>query len=236
MNRSDRRAQGVTEGRPGVGREERAVTAAGPLVIGPHLLDVRGGVRGPWTEEAREALEDARAAFGRGPATEFSRLAALEESEQDARSTVRWRVVEDDLDRSAVTRQLPGQSLVAPERFVVDRHALDHRAVRRALGQLVTRRGQRRLVDQAPGQCRTHGHDDARSSNSGRFTADDEIVAVGDSTYRITQHDDVTELVGHRQRDALRTADDPALLGAALGRYQALEVVRRTAVREEVQQ
>ena len=98
-----------------------------------------------------------RSASGRSVACRAAR--ALEEGEQHPRRAVGGRVVVGDRDRAVGARRLAREPLVAPERPLVDRHALDDAALRHPLGEAVANRRQRRLVVDPAGQRRRHRDD-----------------------------------------------------------------------------
>src|SRR3954468_18142737 len=89
-------------------------------------------------EEAGEAPEDLPPALVGLQQPGASRVVALEEREHDARRAAAVRgVVERRAHGADVAGGLSGEPLVAPERTLVDRHALPHRALRHALCELV---------------------------------------------------------------------------------------------------
>ena len=183
------------------------------------------------SEEALEAAQDGVATLGLRDPTELSGVSPLEEGDQ-AGTAVGWRVVEDDLGGAGQADRLAAQSVLAPERFLVDRHALDHRAHRHSLGELVARPRERRVVVDPAGERGRHRDDGA----AGTHLAGDDSIRVGaDRAYRRGELHAVPELLGHPDRELLGPARQPVLLGAALGLEQVVPAARRCGVEEDVE-
>ena len=165
-------------------------------------------------------------------------MAALEEAEQHAGRAVGRRVVEREPHRAAIARGLPGQPLGAPERLVVDRHALDDRAQRHPLGELVAVAGQRRVVRDPARERGRHRHDRAPAAR-GRAVGVHRHAVAGRARCAAPARRArplLAELLGHPERDPLRAAHEAVLLGAALRVEQQLERARRVDVEEHVQE
>ena len=124
---------------------------------------------------------------------------------------------------------LAGEAGGAPERLGVDGVDLHHRAHRHALGELVAQRGQLRAVVDARRPAA------AARPRSARWAVD--AVAVGDRpvtravladdpAHRLAEDDAVAEALGELDRHELRAADEAALLRAAAGVDQPLDVAR----------
>ena len=86
-------------------------------------------------------------------------IARRQESQEDSRRSVRGRVVERGMDGQLVGDRLSVVAIVSPEWFVVDSQAFDDRSHRGPLGQLVSRRGQRRVIGDPAGERRRHRDD-----------------------------------------------------------------------------
>ena len=125
--------------------------------------------------------------------------------------------------------------MVAPERALVDRHALDHAALGHPLAEPVADRRQRRVVGDPSRERRGHRDDRAAGRDLDTVGRDRDPVAVCEPAHRGRQLDDALELLGHPQRDQLGAADDAVLLGA-LGVREPLEGARRADVEEDVEQ
>ena len=126
----------------------------------------------------------------------------------------------------------PVRPALAPERPLVDRHALDHRALRDPLGQLVAQRRHRRVVGDPACERRRHRHDrPPRVDFDAVRMHRDAVRLVGDPPNRRVEHDTVAQLLRHADRDQLRPADHARVLRAALGVEQRVEARRPTRCR-----
>ena len=215
----------VVEQDAGRGEADRA--AARPDLLLP-VGDVEGGrVGGLRAEVVAEVLQHVAAQIVARGAQALARRARLDEGHEDPGLARGRRVVEGDLRGRGVGHRLAGEAGGAPERLGVDGVDLQHGAHRHALGQLVAQRGQLRAVVDARRQRRRHGDDGALGGHA---------VAVGDRGHRAVlgddpahgpaQHDAVAEALGELDRHELRAADEAALLRAAAGVDQPLDVPR----------
>ena len=214
---------------------EHARVAAARIDLGaPVPLDVVGGLERARPEQPRHVPQHRVAALGLGQRAEHPRVAALDEAEQRAGTAARRADVEHDLGGAGKAGGGAAEPVLAPERLVVDRHALDHRSHRHPLGELVARRGQARLVVDAARERRRQRHDRPARPQA----ADDRRrrPRTEQSPDRRLQPHAVAERLGHLQRDQLRAADDARLLGAALGVEQVVPAAGRGGVEEHVQQ
>src|SRR6201999_2792649 len=130
-----------------------------PLLGVPVHFDEFDRPAGPGTEEAPKARQDLLAPLGLGQSSQVPRLCRLGEADQDPGVAGGGRVVEDHPYGASVRACLPTQSFGSPERLVVDREHLDHRAHRRGLGEMVAVDRKRRVVADTSGQY-WRGRDD----------------------------------------------------------------------------
>jgi hypothetical protein len=130
---------------------------------------------------------------------------------------------------------LAGQAVRAPERLVVDGMTLHDGAHGGALGELVPRRRQRRLVVDPAGEGRRDGDDDvARTAVAGVRRHRDPDGVLGDAPHGGAQHH--VEPVRQQDREPLRPADEAVLLRATAGAEQDVPTVAGVQVEQRVQQ
>ena len=115
--------------------------------------------------------------------------------------------------------ELAVETVVAPERLVVDEECLHRRAVRQPLGELVADPVKRRVVHDPPGKRRRYRDDDSAPARHQPATAvhGDAVGGVLDQLDRDVEHD----VVGDQRRqsiwDLAGATDEPSGLRAALG-------------------
>ena len=165
-------------------------------------------------------------AFSSSFDTAFSlrRRGRLDEAHQRAGRALGRRVVERHLDGAGVAHDLAGVALVAPERLVVERDHLHHRAHREALGELVAQGGQRRRVLEPAGE-RRRDRDDHALADRGELVAVHlhAVRELRDLAHRRAGHHALAELLRHPDRDQLRAAHDAVGLRARRGGHEPLE-------------
>ena len=128
-----------------------------------------------------------------------ARVIALEEADEDAGRACGRRVVDGQRERARAADGAAAHALRAPERLVVDREALDHRAHRHALRELVAVAGQRRVVRDPAGQRGRHRHDRALRAHLDAVGGHPHAVGRPfDAAHRRAQH----HLVAEPFRDA----------------------------------
>ncbi|MDD4868387.1 MAG: hypothetical protein PHQ28_15115 [Mycobacterium sp.] len=134
-------------------------------------------------------------------------------------------MVEGDADRTLGAERLAAQTLTPPERFVVERHALDDRSHGHALGELVAGGRQRRCVVDAAGERGVNGHDHPPGVQVVAMADDDgdAVVVVADARHRAAEERAITQLSGQPGGEQVRAAEDAVLLGAAAGADQIVE-------------
>jgi hypothetical protein len=189
---------------------------------------VEGGrVGGLRAEVVAEVLQHVAAQVIARGAQALARRLGLDEGHEDAGLARRRCVVEGRLCGRRVGHRLAGEAGGAPERLGVDRVDLHDRAHRHALGELVAQRGQLGAVVDAGGQRRRHRDDRALGGDAVAVGDGGHRVALGDDpAHRLAEHDAVAEALGELDRHELRAADEAALLRAAAGVDQPLDVPR----------
>ena len=115
--------------------------------------------------------------------------------------------------------------------------ALDHRALRHPLHELVARRRQRRARTRcAPASVGGSATITAARAHARAVGAHATPPASLDRAHRRLPSTSVAHALGQPQRDELRAADEAVLLRAALGRRSARRASRPEDVEEDVQQ
>ena len=170
---------------------------------------------------------------------QLASVRAFYERQQDPGPTRRGRVVEGQLGGPCNIGHLTGQTLGTPERFVIDRHALDHRTHRHPLGELITPRRHRRLEIDAAGENRRDRHNHPPCADRVVVACDDNrrgaIRLLRNLTYRCGQDDGISELMCHTVGDQLGPADHTLLLSTVLDIEQTVEKPTGVAVEQEVE-
>ena len=135
VQRPDRRAQRAPVRRPRAGRQVAAVAAARPLLVGPRCsMNASGSAaRGP--NRRVSVAEHGRAALLGGPRARARARARPRGSRAARRASRRAASCRRSPSPGPASRAgLPAEPVAAPERLVVDRMALDHRALRQCAG------------------------------------------------------------------------------------------------------
>ena len=137
----------------------------------------------------------------------------------------------------------PERPSFAPERPLVDRHRLDHGALRHPLGELVApapaAAGRRRCARPGSAAPRRSPAAPVQAALASRPVGveDDAAGAVLDPPHRGAEPQPLApELLGQQQRQSLRAAVEAVLLGAALGPDQRVEAAAGVRVEEDVEQ
>ena len=237
MNRPGRFAQCGATFAQDSGREGRNASAAEGICC-PVLFDIADGLEGLLAEITCELRENPGLPnFAVG---EFGSLGDRHKTAEYAHRAVLGRVVEDQLQRSAVTLHRAVEPHASPERGCIEDGELDDGKpwqARKAFRERLLPRGQLGFESNPQDVRGHHGDDDVARIVDGieamhaRSRAD-----IFDALDRLPKVKSTCECLCHADREQLRSAFEAKILGAAVIHDQWQESARCARIMEKPEQ